>query len=87
MSRSSEIFSRPISRRKAIATLGTTAGLSLAAPYVVRAQSKPAQLVVATGGGKLDDAYKASVFKTFTEKTGIPHRHDRQSRGQAEGNG
>jgi len=27
---------------------------------------------MATGGGKLDDAYKASVFKAFTEKTGIP---------------
>jgi putative spermidine/putrescine transport system substrate-binding protein len=72
MSKSSEIFSRPISRRTAVASLAATATLPLAAPYVARAQSKPAQLVVATGGGKLDDAYKASVFKAFTEKTGIP---------------
>ena len=52
---SNEIFSRPISRRKAIASLGVTAALPLAAPFVARAQSKPAQLIVATGGGKLDD--------------------------------
>jgi putative spermidine/putrescine transport system substrate-binding protein len=63
---------RRISRRTALAALGATATASLATPYIARAQSKPAQLVVATGGGKLDDAYKASVFKTFTEKTGIP---------------
>jgi putative spermidine/putrescine transport system substrate-binding protein len=36
-----------------------------------RAQTRPTQLIVATGRGKLDDAYKASVFKTFTDKTGI----------------
>ena len=27
---------------------------------------------MATGGGKLDDAYKASIFKAYTEKSGIP---------------
>jgi putative spermidine/putrescine transport system substrate-binding protein len=61
-----------ISRRSALATIGATAAATLARPYIASAQAKPAQLIVATGGGKLDDAYKASVFKAFTEKTGIP---------------
>ena len=62
----------PISRRRAMHLASAAAATSLAVPGVLRAQAKPAQIVVATGGGKLDDAYKASVFKTFTEKTGIP---------------
>ena len=58
-----------LTRRSALKTMGAAAAVTLAAPNIARA--KPSQLVVATGGGKLDDAYKASVFKAFTEKTGI----------------
>src|SRR5690606_15107184 len=63
---------KSITRRTALASIGATASLSLAAPSILRAQSKPSQLVMATGGGKLDTAYKASNFKAYTEKTGIP---------------
>ena len=71
MSKSDEASARRISRRTAMVTLGATTTMTLAAPYIARAQTRPTQLIVATGGGKLDDAYKASVFKTFTDKTGI----------------
>lgn len=60
-----------ISRRRVMSYLGAGAAVTVFAPNIVRAQSKPSQLVVATGGGKLDSAYKGSVFKAFTEKTGI----------------
>lgn len=72
MSKSDFPVSKSITRRTALATIGATASLSLAAPSILRAQGKPSQLVMATGGGKLDDAYKASIFKAYTEKTGIP---------------
>lgn len=60
-----------LSRRSALKVAMGAAAAPFAMPAIVRAQDKPAQLIMATGGGKLDDAYKASVFKTFTEKTGI----------------
>ena len=60
-----------LSRRSALKLAAGAAVMPLAMANIVRAQEKPAQLIMATGGGKLDDAYKASVFKTFTEKTGI----------------
>ncbi len=72
MSKEDFPVSKSITRRTALASIGATATLSLAAPSILRAQSKPSQLVMATGGGKLDDAYKASIFKAYTEKTGIP---------------
>lgn len=62
---------RLISRRKALAYISAGTSATLFSPNIARAQAKPSQLIVATGGGKLDDAYKASVFKAFTEKTGI----------------
>lgn len=57
--------------RRSLLAAGAAASATIVAPTILRAQAKPSQLVVATGGGKLDDAYKASVFKAFTEKTGI----------------
>ena len=36
------------------------------------AQSKPDKMVIASGGGKLDEAYKKAFWDTFTAKTGIP---------------
>ena len=35
------------------------------------AQSKPSSIVVATSGGKLEEAYKAAYYKSWVEKTGI----------------
>jgi putative spermidine/putrescine transport system substrate-binding protein len=46
-----------------------SAASSLGFPAI--AQSKPEQLVIASGGGALDEAYKAAYFDSFTEKTGI----------------
>jgi putative spermidine/putrescine transport system substrate-binding protein len=54
-----------ISRR---AVLGTAA-VALAAPHIVRA--KPTSIVVATSGGKLEEAFTAAYYKPFTAKTGI----------------
>ena len=71
MANSEKVKGHRLSRRSAIASIGATGAMAVAAPYVARAQAKPAQMIVATGGGKLDDAYKASIFKAFTEKTGI----------------
>lgn len=71
MSKTKDAGKRLISRRTALASMGAGTAVTLFAPNIVRAQAKPSQLVVATGGGKLDEAYKASVFKAFTEKTGI----------------
>lgn len=39
------------------------------APRLARA--KPSQMVISTGGGALDDAYKAAYFEPWTAKTGI----------------
>ena len=86
MPKSRDHFSPDFRRRQSL-TLGATAAIPLGCSLYRTRAVKPAQLIVATGGGKLDDAYKASVFKTFTEKTGIPISHDRQSRGQTEGHG
>lgn len=57
-----------INRRTALAGLGV-AGASLAMPGIVRAQ--PSQMVMATGGGKLDEAYRKVVFTPWTAKSGI----------------
>lgn len=57
-------------RRTALKLLGGAAALSTLGSG--SSMAAPTQMVVATGGGKLDDAYKASVFKTWTEKTKIP---------------
>jgi len=67
----STVFNPSKMSRRTLLAASAAAGATIAAPRILRAQAKPSQLVVATGGGKLDDAYKASVFKAFTEKTGI----------------
>jgi putative spermidine/putrescine transport system substrate-binding protein len=62
-----------VTRRTVLKGAGATAGIaaagSLGMPAI--AQSKPEQLVIASGGGALDEAYKAAYFDSFTEKTGI----------------
>lgn len=57
-------------RRTTLGMLGSAAAMAAAGGSPLAAA--PSQLVVATGGGKLDDAYKATVFKSFTDKTKIP---------------
>ncbi len=59
------ITSRRVSRR---AVLGAAATM-LAAPHLARA--KPASIVVASSGGKLEEAFTAAYYKPFTAKTGI----------------
>jgi putative spermidine/putrescine transport system substrate-binding protein len=67
---SSKSDSPTVTRRTALGMMAGAAALTTvrSAP----SGAAPSQMVVATGGGKLDDAYKASVFKTWTEKTKIP---------------
>ncbi|MBV9735701.1 MAG: ABC transporter substrate-binding protein [Acidisphaera sp.] len=50
------------------AVLGAAAA-TLAAPAIVGA--KPASIVVASSGGKLEEAFTAAYYKPFTAKTGI----------------
>lgn len=56
-------------RRAVLQGLGIGAGL-LASPAVRAA--KPAQMVISTGGGALEDAYRNAYFAPWTAKTGIP---------------
>lgn len=58
-----------IDRRTALGLMGGAASLAALGPGAARA--KPSQLVMATGGGKLEDAYRKSVFDAWQEKTGI----------------
>lgn len=61
---------RPWSRREIIKALGGAAAASLLWPGAA-ARAKPSRLVMATGGGMLDDAYRKTVFHDWTAKTGI----------------
>jgi putative spermidine/putrescine transport system substrate-binding protein len=51
-----------------LATVGAIGSL----PGPALSQSKPARLVIADGGGALNEAYKKGYYETFTAKTGIP---------------
>jgi putative spermidine/putrescine transport system substrate-binding protein len=57
--------SHRVSRR---AVLGAAATM-LATPHLARA--KPASIVVASSGGKLEEAFTTAYYKPFTAKTGI----------------
>ena len=61
------------SRRSILKGAGGLAAVGAASSFgfPAIAQSKPDQLVIASGGGALDEAYKAAYFDSFTEKTGI----------------
>jgi putative spermidine/putrescine transport system substrate-binding protein len=52
---------------KSAAAAGVLAAVS--APRIARA--KPTQMIISTGGGALEDAYKAAYFEPWTAKTGI----------------
>ncbi|MCC6471079.1 MAG: ABC transporter substrate-binding protein [Alphaproteobacteria bacterium] len=60
-------FSR-MTRRGAMKGVAA-ASLALGLPAILRAA--PSQMVVATGGGKLEEAYQKSVYTPWTAKTGI----------------
>lgn len=63
-----EIVYRGLTRRSALQIVGGAAALPLlGAPAI----AKPTQLVMATGGGKLDEAYQKTVFAKFKERAGI----------------
>jgi putative spermidine/putrescine transport system substrate-binding protein len=56
-----------ITRRTALMGMAT-AGAALYAPALVRAATK--QMVMATGGGKLEDVYRKTVYEPWKTKTG-----------------
>ena len=56
------------SRRRLLRT-GFGAATLLAAPRIVRAADT--QMVVVSSGGALEDAYRESIYKPWTQKTGI----------------
>ncbi|MFI5011807.1 MAG: ABC transporter substrate-binding protein [Hyphomicrobiales bacterium] len=57
------------SRRGALKLLGAASLLPLGSTSL---SAKPSQLVFATGGGKLEEAYGQSVFAAWKQSTGIP---------------
>lgn len=57
-----------MTRRTALLGMGMT-GMTLSMPGILRAASN--QMVMATGGGKLEDVYRKTVFAPWKEKTGI----------------
>jgi len=59
---------RRISRRGALAGLGVAA-TALSMPRILSAQ--PNQIVMATGGGKLEDAYRETIYGPWTAQSGI----------------
>ncbi len=56
-------------RRHVLAGLGGAAVMTLAAPSIVRAQSR--SLVVASGGGSYEEAFRKAVIEPFQKETGI----------------
>ena len=58
-----------ITRRTMIKSLGAAAALGLGVAGTTRGQTK--QMVMATGGGKLDEAYQKSIYLPWKERTGI----------------
>lgn len=58
-----------LSRRRILKGFAAVAALGLGNFSTLRAA--PTQMVMATGGGKLDDAYRQVIFTPWKEKTGI----------------
>lgn len=52
-------------------TWGAAAAAATMLPMPAIAQDKPSRLVIADGGGALNEAYKKGYYETFTAKTGI----------------
>lgn len=59
-----------VDRRTLIKSAAATLALgAIGAPAIARA--KPTQMIISTGGGALEEAYKAAYFEPWTTKTGI----------------
>jgi len=58
-----------VSRRTVLGGIGAAATIGLAIPSIGRAQS--GQMIVATGGGKLEDAYRKVLFAPWKEQSGF----------------
>ncbi|HZS81437.1 MAG TPA: ABC transporter substrate-binding protein [Stellaceae bacterium] len=70
MSRAASNAGKRVTRRTVLKSAAIGAALGVAgAPAILRA--KPAQMVISTGGGQLEEAYREAYFKPWTEKTGI----------------
>lgn len=61
-----------LSRRRVLQGLAATGAAAALGGFPAIARSAPSQIIVATGGGKLEEAFKESYFKAFTEETGLP---------------
>ncbi len=66
--RDSKLLNGKLSRRAAIGGISASA-FALAMPSIVRA--KPSQIVMATGGGKLEKAYRETAYDPWTAESGI----------------
>ena len=69
MSNESRNHGMKTTRRTMLKGLGAAVALGLGDIRTVHAA--PSQMIMATGGGKLDEAYRQVVFNPFKEKTGI----------------
>ncbi len=66
MSNDSKARGVKATRRTMLKGLGAAAALGLADVRLARAA--PSQMIMATGGGKLDEAYRQVVFTPFKER-------------------
>jgi putative spermidine/putrescine transport system substrate-binding protein len=70
MTRRKHASGSQIDRRALIKSAAVVTALGgLGIPRLV--QAKPTQMVISTGGGALEEAYKAAYFAPWTQKTGI----------------
>ena len=60
---------RKVTRRTVLKGLGAGVAVAFGSSRAVHAA--PTQMIMATGGGKLDEVYRQVVFTPFKEKTGI----------------
>lgn len=60
------------SRRQVLKGIVATGAATAIGGFPAIVRSAPSQIVVATGGGKLEEAFKQSYFKHFTDATGVP---------------
>lgn len=69
MSKTNSTRGAAITRRTVLKGLGALATVGVSG--VQPARAAPTQMVMATGGGKLDDAYRQVIYTPWKEKTGI----------------
>lgn len=69
MTNQSDDSGRNFTRRTLLKGVGAAAVVGLGGAGIVRAA--PAQMIMATGGGKLDEVYRQTIFAPWKAKTGI----------------